>query len=139
MSRKPENTFIASVHRHLPSMNELYRMKNHNDFNGGIADCWYSGSGADLWVEYKFIVVPKRPDTMIDLVGGKNPTISALQQDWLRGRYNEGRHVWVIVGCKAGGVIFKYLEWERPLPVGEFNDLVSTRSEVARVIATHCT
>ncbi len=28
------------------------------------------GPQGDLWVEYKFIVVPKRDDTMIDLVGG---------------------------------------------------------------------
>ena len=54
MSQGPENAFIASIHRHLPSPETLYRMKNHNEYNGGIADCWYSGK-RDLWIEYKFI------------------------------------------------------------------------------------
>lgn len=104
----PENTFIASVHRHLPK--ELYILKNHNQYNGGIADVWYSGK-RDLWVEYKFIVVPKRDDTLVDLVGGKNPPISYLQQDWLGKRHDEGRNVGVIVGSKDGGVWFPGISW----------------------------
>ena len=35
MSKGPENTFIGSVHKHLPA--GLYHMKNHNAYVGGIA------------------------------------------------------------------------------------------------------
>jgi hypothetical protein len=101
MSAKPENTFISSVHKHLPV--ELYHMKNNNPYNSGIADVWYSGVEQDLWVEYKFLVIPKRGDTVIDLVGGKNPSISALQQTWLKDRDVEGRNVGVIVRRAAYG------------------------------------
>lgn len=93
MAKQPEGTFIASVHKHLPE--GLYRQKNHNPYNGGIADVWYSGE-RDLWVEYKFLVLPKRDTTVIDLVGGKEPSISRLQQEWLHSRHCEGRNVGVI-------------------------------------------
>ncbi len=131
MSKGPENTFIGSVHKHLPA--GLYHMKNHNQYNGGIADVWYSGV-RDLWVEYKFIVVPKRPSTIIDLLTGKNPAISYLQQEWLRSRHGEGRSVGVVVGSKGGGVWFPGLAWETPLTVENFSSLLQSRKDLAGTI-----
>lgn len=131
MSQGPENTFIGSVHKHLPA--GLYHMKNHNQYNGGIADVWYSGV-RDLWVEYKFIVVPKRPDTVIDLLTGKNPAISCLQQEWLRSRHGEGRSVGVIVGSKDGGVWFPGLTWDATYPAKKFLSLLQTRKDLAGTI-----
>lgn len=131
MSQGPENTFIGSVHKHLPT--GLYHMKNHNQYNGGIADVWYSGV-RDLWVEYKFIVVPKRPDTVIDLITGKNPAISYLQQEWLRSRHEEGRSVGVIVGSKDGGVWFPGLTWDATYPAKKFLSLLQTRKDLAGTI-----
>ena len=133
MSRGPENTFIGSVHKHLPP--ELYRMKNHNQYNGGIADCWYSGSEGDLWVEYKFIKVPTRDDTVINLITGKNPDISFLQQDWLRSRYGEGRNVGVIIGSKDGGVWCPGDSWDAPFTARQFRLALKTRRELAELIA----
>lgn len=131
MAAKPETTFIQSIHRHLPPVSELYRMKNHNEFNAGIADCWYSGRVCDLWVEYKFLVLPKRETTVIDLCGGKNPALSHLQQDWLRCRHQEGRNVWVIAGCKEGGVVFVDMAWERPVTAAQFKASLLSRAEIA--------
>lgn len=132
MSRGPENTFIGSVHKHLPV--QLYRMKNHNEYNGGIADCWYSGK-RDLWIEYKFIALPKRDTTVIDLVGGKNPPLSHLQQEWLRGRSREGRNVWVIAGCKEGGVIYRGCQWESAVTAADFRPHIQNRKDLAAEIA----
>ena len=131
MSKGPENTFIGSVHKHLPA--GIYHMKNHNQYVGGIADVWYSGV-RDLWVEYKFIVVPKRPDTVIDLITGKNPAISYLQQEWLRSRHEEGRSVGVIVGSKDGGVWFPGLTWDATYPAKKFLSLLQTRKDLAGTI-----
>lgn len=128
----PENTFIASVHRHLPA--ELYRMKNHNQFNGGIADVWYSGSKADLWVEYKFVSTPKRAETVIDIAGGKDPALSHLQQHWLTARHEEGRNVGVLIGSKTGGVWFPGVTWGKPLSAGQFIERLQTRVELASLI-----
>lgn len=123
----PENTFIASVHRHLPM--KMYRMKNHNQYNGGIADCWYSGPAGDLWIEYKFVVLPKRSDTLIV------PNLSALQIDWLTNRSKEGRRVGVIIGSKEGGAWLPDLAWTTPLKTIEFCKLMMPRSDLAAVIA----
>lgn len=123
----PENTFIGSVHRHLPEA--VYHMKNHNQYVGGIADCWYSGPAGDLWVEYKFVVLPKRDGTMIV------PDLSALQIDWLKNRSKEGRRVGVIIGCKEGGVWLPALAWVNPLTTVEFCKLMMPRSDLAEVIA----
>jgi hypothetical protein len=134
----PENTFIASVHRHLPSESELYRMKNNNMFNSGIADCWYSAA-RDLWIEWKFVIVPKRDDTMIDLHAGKKPAMTALQREWLRRRHEEGRNVWVGIGSKDGGVILtdpRY--WEQPFDAAWFRAKLFPRYDLACKIAAFC-
>lgn len=133
MSRGPENTFIASVHKHLAPA--VYHMKNHNEYNGGIADVWYDGPMGDLWVEYKLIEVPKRDRTLIDLVGGKDPIISKLQQDWLRDRYENGRSVAVVVGCKDGGVWFENCAWEKTVMAEHFRLWTVPRKEIARLIS----
>lgn len=136
MSSGPENTFIRSVNKYVPP--DIYRMKNHNQYNGGIADVWYSGVKRDLWVEYKFIEIPVRGTTVIDLVGGKDPAISHLQQEWLRSRHEEGRNVWVIVGSKSGGVVFSNLEWERPTKAQNFRESLGTRQVLGGIITRYC-
>ena len=135
MSAKPETTFYTSVHRHLPSKDVPYRLKTFNPYVGGPADHWYSGQQADLWVEWKFIKLPVRDSTLIDLVSGKNPPLSKLQQDWLRSRHEEGRNVWVVVGCKEGGVIYTHRKWEVPIPTGSFRTLLLSRAAIAQRLA----
>jgi hypothetical protein len=130
MSTKPENQFISGIHKHL--VPTVYRMKNNNPYTGGVADCWYSGTKGDLWVEYKFIVLPKRPDTEITL------DLSALQLEWLRNRHNEGRRVEVIVGATEGGVIFISRDWEEPILTQNFKERIRTRKQLAEYIALKC-
>jgi hypothetical protein len=139
MSRGPENTFIASIHKLLPE--DLYAMKNHNEYNGGIADCWYSGV-RDLWVEYKFLEVPKRGNTIINLVRRPStktpPVITELQQDWISERSAQGRDVWIIVGCKDGGVIFRDDGWTVEHSAAKWRGMVVPRQAVAQAIVAHC-
>jgi hypothetical protein len=134
VSKGPENTFISSVHRYLPDA--LYKMKNHNQYNGGIADVWYSGVRADLWVEYKYLDIPKRDDTVIDLTDLKKPyCLSALQQDWLSARHKEGRNVGVIVGSKDGGVWLPGVGFDKCMPAKTFVNALKSRRELAELIA----
>jgi len=126
----PENTFIQGVHRYLPA--DLYRMKNHNQYNGGIADCWYSGNAADLWIEFKYIIVPKRPDTLIKI------DLSELQKNWLCSRFEEGRNVAVIVGSPKGGVYFEGVSWGYTHTAESFLSLLKSRQELATRISEFC-
>ncbi len=124
MSRKPESTFIASVHRHLPP--ELHREKMCNPYSSGTADVWYSGNHADLWVEYKFIPkIPVRDNTLIV------PELSALQLEWLEGRHGEGRNVALIIGCPEGGVLYRNGGWRSPCQAGYFRKALKDRKTLA--------
>lgn len=130
MSAKPETTFIASIHKHLPRQG-LYHMKNHNVYNAGVADVWYSGPWGDLWVEYKFAEVPKRDSTPVVL------GLSELQKRWLRDRYKEGRSVGVMLGCREGGVWFPGLNWETPFTAADLRSWLTPRHKLAELIQYH--
>ena len=129
MSRGPEATFAAAVHRLLPPKSKLHREKMSNPYSSGTADWWFSGR-QDLWAEYKWLVLPKRDNTVIDLIN-KPGGLSALQDDWLSRRHDEGRNVWVIVGCREGGVIFEHKTWRLPCLTGNFRETVLSRDEIA--------
>ena len=124
---KPETSFILGVHKYV----DCYAEKMHNPYRGGTPDVWYSGMARDLWVEYKFVTVPARADTVIV------PNLSKLQLNWLTLRRNEGRNVAVVVGCKAGGVILRQThDWEFGLTVREFRESLITRKSVAEFISS---
>lgn len=134
----PEASFRDGVHRHLPPPSELHREGMANPYRGGTPDFWYSGKGEvskDLWVEWKHIVVPVRANTMIDLVGGKKPVISGLQQEWIKQRHAEGRNAWVIVGSPEGGVVLKRPDkWQLAFPAAWFRAHVLPKKDIARAI-----
>lgn len=132
MAKKPETQFTTSIHKHIPSR-LLYRMKNNNPYVGGIPDVWYSGSKTDLWVEYKYIPITTPREQVV-------PSLSKQQLRWIKDRYGEGRNVWVIVGSKNGGVIFKDLqEMETGITALEYVDRLQSRSALMHSIYEHCT
>lgn len=125
MAVKPESTFIRQIHRLLPM--SVYRMKNNNPYVAGIPDCYYSGAGGDLWVEYKFVAkLPVRAPVKIEL--------SALQSSWLYGRADEGRNVAVIVGSPEGAVIFRVEDLGPDVTADQFRAAMTPRQEVAKWI-----
>lgn len=109
MPTKPETRFTESIHDQLPNKRQFYRLKNDHGHTSGVADWWYSGSAIDLWVEYKWVELLKRPEGVLDL------GITDLQLDWLNERYKERRNVCVIVGHKFGrqkfGAVFVNSAW----------------------------
>lgn len=119
---KPENRYIAAVHKQLPE--GVYAEKMHNPYRGGTFDVWYSARPRDMWVEYKWV---ERLPVRVALV----PDLSALQRDWGLGRFNEGRNVKVVVGSPTGGVVFMNpTEWTN----GLLKFQVLSKSDIARWI-----
>lgn len=115
----PETNFRLRVERKLPRT--LHREKMANPYTGGTADSWYSGKKGDLWVEYKFLPsIPQR-----GMITAKRIGLTPLQEDWLKGRYEEGRNVAVIVGVPGGGVIMRNLLWAKSTPASLFATRVS--------------
>jgi len=97
-----EHSFIRSVHRRLPK--EVYRWKINDNFAGGVADAYYSGNGGDLWIEYKYVKLPKRDDSKVTF------GTSAQQRLWLTERLMEGRNVLLVVGSAEGVLITNDVE-----------------------------
>lgn len=91
MAKKPENQFIANVHKHITG---VYCEKMFNPYRGGTPDVWYSGMGGDLWIEYKYIIRSVLPARI-------KPNLSAQQVHWIRNRIQEGRKVWVATGIRV--------------------------------------
>lgn len=127
MAVKPENTFRAGVHKHLPKT--LHHEKMNNPYSSGTADDWYSGNCKDLWIEYKYITrVPSRVNVR------PAEMLSPLQLRWLNGRHSEGRNIAVVVGCPDGGVILRNQEWEMEMNPDTFRDRLVPRQAIAQWI-----
>lgn len=124
MSTKPENRFIAGVHRHLP---HTYAEKMSNPWRSGTPDVWYSGDRGELWVEYKFIERIPRTEEIL-------PDLTPLQSRWLNNRFDEGRNVAVVLGTPTGGVIYRNKQWLVPLGHGALAQLLVPKDEIARWI-----
>ena len=124
MASKPETNFTRRITKLLPD--SIYHMKNNNMYVGGVPDLWLSGNKADLWCEMKYIKplpvsVPIRPAKLL----------SALQMEWLNSRYDQGRHIAVIIGCEAGGVILQNKEWEKDIPIERFKSILKSPRDLA--------
>lgn len=131
MAAKPETNFSNALRDALPE--GIYSMKNNNEYVSGIPDLWFSGRKGDLWVEMKFIqklpkTVPIRPYDLL----------SKMQEKWLRDRYEEGRNVAVIIGCKRStrleGIVLRDLAWERDICPQDFEALIVSKSELVSFI-----
>lgn len=130
MAVKPENTYINSVHKHLPD--GVYHMKTNNPYVAGIPDCYYSGDAGALWVEYKFVAkLPARVPVPVDL--------SKLQRHWLAGRHAEGRNVAVIVGSPEGGIILRVPQLDMEITAYVFRERMVARQYIASWIAEQTT
>jgi len=107
-------------------------MKNNNPYIAGIADCWYSGVEADLWVEYKYLTI-SRPNIIVI------PKLSEQQKEWIEQRRLEGREVWVVIGYKLGVVLYKkWNDMVQGLSPDEFIKRTMTRKELADEINSYC-
>lgn len=108
-----EHSFRKSFERNLKK--ELsWIWKIHDAFAGGVLDAYYEGYKNDLWVEYKWVNLPKRNTTIIDL---SNPDkyLSKLQQRWIHRRVALKRDdVVVIAGHAQGCNLYFNEEWLEP-------------------------
>jgi len=133
MSRKPEATFKASVHRHLPTgRTGVYVEGMANDYRGGTPDNYYEGDSGYLWVEWKFLQdIPP----VIDLMDAKKQVkLSPLQQKWLGRAESNKINVAVIVGSKLGGMVLTCDEvhhWSDKITREEFEHNLLSRKELA--------
>jgi hypothetical protein len=114
-----EHGFIKSVHRHLPA--DTFRWKIHDTFTGGVPDAMYAGPASILFVEYKYLKLPKKETTVI------KTGLSALQLQWLDTMLNYDATPAVIIGTAVGGIILTDQEWYKELRLKDFEYALDTK------------
>lgn len=128
MAAKPETAYYTGVHRYLKGSG-IYHEKMYNPLRGGTPDVWYSGTLADLWVEYKFVKdLPKAASVDVTKL------LSPLQLMWLNTRLLEGRNVAVVVGSPVGGLVFVNGNWNSARPTAASFEAGLSKAQVADYI-----
>jgi len=129
-----EHSFVKAVHRHLPK--ELIRWKIRDTFTGGVPDAYYCGPSSSLFVEYKFIKLPKRSSTIVKL------NLSALQLEFLGKLNSFHQPAAVIVGFISNNNNFSIFlsdaVWTKPLSVAYYSENKISVTNIAQRISTIC-
>ena len=123
MAAKPENTFIAAIHKKLGAERPYFE-KMYNPLRSGTPDVFYSGDRGTMWIEYKYL--PRIPRSAEIL-----PDLTLRQRRWLNDRHEEGCNVAVVLGTPTGGVIYRNKEWDVPISHTELAARLVSRDVVA--------
>jgi hypothetical protein len=126
-----EHGFIKAVHRHLSP--EVYRWKIHDTYTGGVPDAFYMGPAGSLWVEYKYIKLPKRESTII------NFGLSKLQVAWLTRAHMCGQLVAVIIGFDSSAIALTAPKSFSGMTQRELQDEAVSFQQIAMLIENHVT
>lgn len=125
-----EHGFIKAVHRHLSP--EVYRWKIHDTYTGGVPDAFYCGPAGSLWVEYKYIKLPKRKTTMVTF------GLSKLQQIWLTRVGLYGQTTLLVVGWAQSAQVFYGPNIKTTSTQDELVQNPYDFKELATLITKHC-
>jgi hypothetical protein len=128
-----EHSFRKSFEREM-KLSLSWHWKIHDQFAGGVPDAYYEGTKKDLWVEYKWLKMPKRDSTLVDF---SNPDryLSKLQQLWIARRHANRGDTAVVIGHEGGCIAFLDLDWQKPFSVAELNDRTMTKKALCVLIA----
>lgn len=116
-----ETSFIKSIHNKLPK--DIYKWKIRDTYTSGIPDAMYAGPAGFLFIEYKYIKIPKRSNTEVQT------GLSELQKAWLTRMASYNLLVFVVIGSDLNHVILKN-NWHRKLLGTHFINGLTTQELV---------
>tara|TARA_B100000945_G_scaffold160833_1_gene129146 strand:- start:1402 stop:1839 length:438 start_codon:yes stop_codon:yes gene_type:complete len=96
-----EHSFVKSVHRKLDK--SVYVWKIADRYSGGVPDAMYAGPAGILFIEYKYIKLPKRLTTFI------NTGLSPLQEQWITQMQQWKHPTWLVIGADKSCLILNKL------------------------------
>ena len=96
-----EHSFVKSVHRKLDK--SVYVWKIADRYSGGVPDAMYAGPAGILFIEYKYIKLPKRPTTII------KTSLSPLQEQWIIQMQQWKHPTWLVIGAEKSCLILNKL------------------------------
>lgn len=96
-----EHSFVKSVHRKLDK--SVYVWKIADRYSGGVPDAMYAGPAGILFIEYKYIKLPKRLTTVI------KTSLSPLQEQWITQMQQWKHPTWLVIGANKSCLILNKL------------------------------
>ena len=118
------------MHRHLSP--EVYRWKIHDTYTGGVPDVFYCGPAGSLWVEYKYIRLPKRKTTVVTF------GLSELQLIWLTKIAMYGQTTILVVGWQQSAQVLYGPYITQTTSQDELVNNSLSFKELASLITQHC-
>lgn len=90
----------------------------------------YAGPAGILFIEYKWITIPKRPTTKVKL------GLSALQLEWLDRFYLYGQKVIVAAGFTDGVIVLTDGDWHLDLLARDIPNYTFSKASFLRLIVS---
>lgn len=125
-----EHGFVRSVHRQLSP--DIFVWKINDTYAGGVPDAFYAGPACCLFVEYKYVKLPKRSNTLV------KTTLSEQQKLWINRMHSLSHAVAVVIGSDKGCVVLQDKAWNSPLTLADFLPACISVKDVARWIEATC-
>lgn len=124
-----EHGFVRSVHRQLSP--DVFVWKINDKYAGGVPDAFYAGPARCLFVEYKYVKLPKRDTTLV------KTSLSEQQKLWLDRMLGMDKQVALVIGSVLGSIIIDK-NWDHPIPTGLFRQHAMSTQAVAQWISSFC-
>ena len=124
-----EHGFVRSVHRQLSP--NVFVWKINDKYAGGVPDAFYAGLARCLFVEYKYVKLPKRSTTLV------KTSLSEQQKLWLDRMSGMDKHVALVIGSSLGTIIIDK-GWDNPIPTELFRQHAMSPKAVAQWISAFC-
>lgn len=124
-----EHGFVRSVHRQLSP--DIFVWKINDKYAGGVPDAFYAGPARCLFIEYKYVKLPKRDTTLV------KTSLSEQQKLWLDRMSGMDKHVALVIGSILGTIIIDK-DWDYPIPTELFRQRAMSTKAVAQWISAFC-
>lgn len=124
-----EHGFVRSVHRQLSP--DIFVWKINDKYAGGVPDAFYAGPARCLFIEYKYVKLPKRDTTLV------KTSLSEQQKLWLDRMLGMDKQVALVIGSVLGSIIIDK-DWDRPISTGLFRQHAMSTKAVAQWISASC-
>ena len=124
-----EHGFVRSVHRQLSP--DVFVWKINDKYAGGVPDAFYAGPARCLFIEYKYVKLPKRDTTLV------KTSLSVQQKLWLDRMLGMDKQVALVIGSVLGSIIIDK-DWDHPIPTELFRQRAMSTQAVAKWISAFC-
>ena len=125
-----EHGFVRSVHRQLSP--DVFVWKINDKYAGGVPDAFYAGPARCLFVEFKYVTLPKKETSLV------RTNLSEQQKLWLNRMLAMDKNVAVVIGSDSGGLILSSGAWNSQVTKTTFTKYALSNNKISAWIESLC-